>query len=215
MGVGVDYGSLGVGITPLDQVFGKKLFLAVPIRLHVLVVVQVILGQIGENSDIQVTSENPVQVDGVGGNLHDHMGYAICFHLPQDALKIQRLWRRDGVVERFLVVAVVDRPDDPHVEARFFEDAFKNVGGRGFTVGSRNPDEGELLGRVTEKSIGQGSERPACIPDRVNRDVGRKGVLGDNGCGSPLDGIIDKIMPIEFEPFNGDKQAPGTTSLES
>ena len=51
-GVGVDHGSLGVGIAPLDQVFGKKSFFAVPIGLHVSMIVQVILTQIGENSDI-------------------------------------------------------------------------------------------------------------------------------------------------------------------
>ena len=137
------------------------------------------------------------------------MRYAMRFHLPQDALKIQRFGRRDRIVELFLVVAVVDRPDDPHVKARFFKDALKNVGGCGFAVGPRNSDKGEFLGRVIEKSVGQGSERFACVADTKNRDVSRKGILGDNRFGSVLDGVIDIIMPVELEPLNGDKKAIG------
>ena len=50
--------------------------LGVPVLLHGVVVVQVVLGQIGEDPHGEADPRHPLEVQGVGGDLHHHIGAA-------------------------------------------------------------------------------------------------------------------------------------------
>ncbi len=44
-------------------------------------IIEVVQGEIGEDDPIELTSEDPVEVEGVGRDFHDNTGNAFTDHL--------------------------------------------------------------------------------------------------------------------------------------
>ena len=84
----------------------KKPFFAGPVCTHIPVIVQMILGQIGKDQKIESAVANPVKVDGVGRNFHNHMGDPAFEHFSQNFLQIVRFRRCHGVLKRFTGISV-------------------------------------------------------------------------------------------------------------
>ena len=67
--------------------------LGLPIGLHGAVEVQVVPGEVGENTSLEVEPRRAAQGQGVGGDLHHHMGAACIPHLRKEPLDLERLRR--------------------------------------------------------------------------------------------------------------------------
>ena len=68
-----------------DQALGR------PVGLHGAVVVQVVLGEVGEDPGGEADAEGPPLVQGDGGGLHHHMGAAGSHHGPEESLELTGL----------------------------------------------------------------------------------------------------------------------------
>ena len=82
--------------------------LGVTVFLHGLVEVQVVLGQIRENAHRIGNAVDPVQVQGMGGDLHHHMGAARVPHRGKELLEFKGLGSgplcRQGLLPNHILV---------------------------------------------------------------------------------------------------------------
>ena len=144
--------------------------------LHGPVVVQMVLGQVGEHPRLEGQSLHPALGQGVGGDLHHHMGASRVCHAPQQRLELIGL--RCSAVGRQLqgTDQIPVGANQAHTGLqRPFQHGLDKIGGGGLPVGAGDPDQGHLLPRVSEPSgghPGQGgpgvwSGEPAPCPGRL------------------------------------------------
>src|SRR4030042_3720226 len=72
----------------LHQGFRKKLPLALKIMREGLMIIEMVRRKIREDDMVELAPKNPIEIESVGGNLHDDMRHPLIYHLPQDSLKI-------------------------------------------------------------------------------------------------------------------------------
>jgi hypothetical protein len=87
--VDVEYGgAAGREVATEEQRFRS------PVRVHVAVEVQMILGEVGEGAHRELAAVHAAQLQAVGRDLHDHRVHARVSHAAQRALKVEALRRR-------------------------------------------------------------------------------------------------------------------------
>ena len=101
----------------LFQMITKEEGLGRKIVLHVLMIIQMITGKIGKGNHVKLEITKATLDQGMGGNLHDHMGHARLRHLAQEPLQQKRFRRcergRQLDVPPFpITVTIIDRADD-------------------------------------------------------------------------------------------------------
>ena len=79
---------------PLLGVEHEELLLGREIVLHRLVVVQVLAAEVGEDGHVEADARDPLEVERVGGDLHDAVGHAVVEHGPEHPLEVGRFGRR-------------------------------------------------------------------------------------------------------------------------
>ena len=119
---------------------GKEAPLRLEVVLHRLVVIEVVLGKVGEDPQVECAVVDPLEVDGVRRNLHRHMRDPEIGHLPDDPLQLERFRGRIRRGKCLAPVAVVYRTQDADGMAGGPEDRFDQVGDGGLAVG---PDDGD------------------------------------------------------------------------
>ena len=67
----------------------KKLALCIKIRIHGPVIIQMISREVGEYSDLKGAIGGPILIEGMGGDLHDHIGDAFIGHFAQETHDIK------------------------------------------------------------------------------------------------------------------------------
>ena len=75
---------------------GKKPRLGREIAVHIVVIIQMILGQVGENPHFHGQSGQPLLSQRVGGDLHDHILHAVGDHAAHDLVQTETIGRGHG-----------------------------------------------------------------------------------------------------------------------
>ena len=132
-------------ITPLEQQF-----LCLVIVFHRAVIIQVILGQIGERSCCEMGLADALLHQTERGHLHDHIVTSCLCH--SGIQRHQIIDERGGIVRVDNLVSdlVLDRADQSHLVSVFRQNVLDEIGDGGLAVGSGDADETHLPLRMTE-----------------------------------------------------------------
>ena len=148
----------------------EEQFLRRPVGLHGAMKIQVVAGQVGKYSRRKKETVHPVQAEGVGRYLHNHMGASRIGHLPQQLLNFPGF--RGGPVRRKNLFSdqVLIGADKPHPGARrLLQHRLEKIGRGGFSIGAGDANYGKLLRRMANpvgrvRRQGGGRLSPARVP---------------------------------------------------
>ena len=146
-------------------------------------VVEVILGQVGEDADIKIDSECALQGNGVGGNLHHRTVAARLPHLLEQGLDIRSLRRGMRCRKRAITDLIRDRTEQTGKKPAVAQHIANHVGRSGLPVGSGHSDDLHLARKIAMVSVCNFGQCPACArnPDVCNLCPEVKIVLGYHG----------------------------------
>ena len=120
----------------------KKPFFTIKVFIHVLVIIQVITGQVGKYTCIKPAKIHSVQIKPMGGDFHDDMGDPCFFHFMQGFLKINGIRCGDGIVKNQIIIPDIDGSDDTGCKSASLENTFQQPRGCGLAVGPGDTDKG-------------------------------------------------------------------------
>ena len=80
----------------------EKSFLHIQVVLKILVIIEVVPGQVGENSPFKFESANAILVYGMGRDLHKTVFASQLNHLPEVSIDLKRI--RGGMGSRKLLL---------------------------------------------------------------------------------------------------------------
>jgi hypothetical protein len=116
--------------------------------------IQVVLGYISKNPNIEFTGSHPLQCQRMRGNLHCNGFYHGGFHLCENRLQIKRF----GCCahnRKFSLTDFVPYSANNACEFTFItEHCFNKMSGSGFTICTGDPDQGEIPAGVVVKICG-------------------------------------------------------------
>ena len=204
---------LGVRVVPVDHrpaAPAEELRLGIAVGIHGLVEIQMILRQIGKGRHIVVNAADPLQGDGMTGNLHHHMGTAGIPHLRKQGLKLKAL-RRGALGGDYLIAdEVLHGADQSHLGPQAgFQHLLEQQCTGGFSVGAGDSDHFHGLRRMAEViRADQSQGQPVGFHQHIAYLLLR--LFGsDHHAGPLLHGHGDKSVAIGSKAGNGHKQGPG------
>ncbi len=164
-------------------------------------VVEVVLGEVGEDPQVECAVVDPAQVDRMGRDLGHDVRDPVIGHLPEDPLHLEGFGRGVRGGEALFAVAVVDRSQHADGMARGPEDRLQKIGDRGLAVRSDHGDQAEGGGGVTEEIPSEAAENLAAVPDADGRDAGGRGKIPfvDDEAGAVGQGVVDEFMAVRLE----------------
>ena len=184
--------------------------LGLAVCLHAPVVVQVVLGQVGEHPRVELQPLHPVLDQGVGGHLHHHMGAAPIRHTAQQALKLIALRRGAPRREDLVPHHVLDGSDQPHPGPQHrFQHILDEKGGGGLPVGPGYPHQGQPLRRPAEPVGRQKGQGPPGIRGHQPGPILLRAFPAEDGGRPPVQGLPDVPGPVIPGPGKGREQGPG------
>lgn len=171
--------------------------------------VQMVLGQIGENTHGVVHTVYPVQSQGMGRDFHYHVG-APCFpHPGKEALELKGL--RCGALrgqhllaDHILICA--DQAD--FCTNGLLQNCLEEVGGAGLSIGPRHRYHGHAPGRMAEEVGPHHSQRPAGISHLYIRNSLCRDLLAQHGRRTGSHSLGNKGVTICGKSGHGHKQVP-------
>ena len=113
--------------------------------------IEVVLGQVGEDSRIVFDAGDAVQGQGMAGNFHDDMGHALFLHEGQEVLEFDDIRRRVVNRQFFIVDEGVDGADDADMISCSPQDMGDDVSRRRLAVSAGDADHAHLLARIIIK----------------------------------------------------------------
>jgi len=126
--------------------------------------VEVVLGKVGEPCDIEVDAADPAEDQGVGGDLHDHVGHALVTHPGEERLERRRL----GGGQRGRDLPAVDPgpggADESDVAVPQ-QGTLHHVGRGRLAAGTGDADDGHVPRGVTVDLRGDGTEPLPAVVD--------------------------------------------------
>ena len=207
----------GHGFSPGSGVL-RHLFeqfrLGLEIILHSVVVVQVVLGQIGENAHVEIDAGHAFLVQRVGRDLHGDAAAAVFIHFLQQVFQFQRSGRGMGGRGDFLSVVIGDGADQSGAQPGLLEQGMGDVGRRSFSVRPRHADHGHVAGRASVPGRAHQADGQAGIVHLHPADSGlpgflRAGHFRDDGACSAANGLRDEFMAIRPGPLQGNVAGTG------
>ena len=136
--------------------------LGVAVRLHGVVEVQMILAQVGKDADGEPDAVYPVQRQGVGRDLHHHMGAARVGHLAEQPVQLEGFRRGALGVQHLIADHVLDGAHQPHLgPGLLLQNALDEVGGGGLAAGAGDAHHGHFPGGMIEPVAAHQGQRPA------------------------------------------------------
>ena len=182
--------------------------LGVAVGLHGLVKVQMILSQVGKYTHLVRNAIDTVQHQGVGGNLHHHIGASRVPHPGQEHLQLKGLGggplRRENLLSNHILVGA----DQAHGFSPGLQNGLEEVCGGGLPVGPGNPHHGHSLGRVAEEVSARHRQRPAGIPDPHPGNLPFRRRLAQHRRRPGGQGLRNKAVSVHRVAAEGYKQIP-------
>ena len=186
---------------PIEPELGRQ------IGLHGSVVVQVIAGQVGEDTGRERQPVEPALVEAVTGGLHRNVGDASSHQLGQGRLQIDRAGGRQRTGGRCnrLSTAIegTQRPDAAGASPRIEQVADQRRGG-GLPIGAGDPDQGEPPAGMIEPELSQCECRQATVADHDGRNRGAFVLLDHHRRGAIPDRIGDVPVSIRLRAAHRD-----------
>ena len=204
----------GPGVVGVDHAHGtvtEQNGLGVAVGLHGLVEIQVVLSQVGEHTHVVMHPVDPVQGQGVGGDLHDHVGAAGVPHLGEEPLDLEGLRRGALRGDHLRADHVLVGADQPHLgPGLLLQNGLEEVGGAGLAVGAGDGCHGHGCGRVAEEVGADHRQAPAGV---LHLDIGdgpvRRGLLTDHRGGAGGGRLPDEGVAVHGKAPHGHKQVAG------
>lgn len=176
----------------------EKMALGPEIALHVLVIVEVILRQVGEAGPGKGHVLHTLLIDGVGGGFHDTDITAGLCHLGDIFVQADGIGRSQGRSLRMAGPAVAHCPHDSDLMAERGKESFQQIGAGGLAVGSGDANDGHRQFIRVRLGAGHFREGEPCIPVADEIDAGslqagkqllRSAFISNHGRGSGLHGL--------------------------
>ena len=189
----------------------KQQRLGAAVVLHGAVEIQMVLGEVCKHARLIVDAVHPVQGQGVGGDLHHHMGAARIPHLGEEPLELKGLRRGALRGEGLLADHVLIGADQTHLgPRRLLQNGFQQVGGGGLAVGAGDPDHGHALGGVSKEVGPHRRQSPAGIRHLDIGDIPLRRLLAQHRRRAGLHGLSDEIVSVRRKAGHGHKQSAGS-----
>ena len=196
--------------------------LGIAVGLHGLVEIQVVLGQIRKDAHGVMDAVHPVQIQGMGGRLHHHMGAASRAHLSQKSLQLKGF--RGGALrgEDLLADHVLVRADKAHLGPQgLFQNGLEQIGRGGLAVRSGDGHHGHAVGGVAVEIGADCRESTAGVrhPDIGNTPPGYMGppfrntppgyFFAQHRRRAGLHGLTDIVVAVHRKAGHRHKQVAG------
>ena len=195
----------------------EEMALGPEIALHVLVIVEVILRQIGEAGPGKGHVLHTLFIDGVGGAFHDADVAAGLCHLGNISVQADGIRRSQGRSLRMAGPAVTHCPHDTDLMAKRGKEPFQKVGAGGLAVGAGDADDGHRQFIRVRLGAGHFREGEPCIPvaDEINasslqagKQLLRSAFISNHGRGAGLDGLGHILCTVLGRTAHGHENAP-------
>ena len=195
-----------IGVHDAGFAAAEKDRLCVTIGFHGHMIVQMILGKIGENTHIVGHTVDSALMEGMGGNLHHHMSAARLIHTAEQLLGLKgaggsALRRQHFIADHILIGADQTNLCPPGL----LQNSLEQIGRGGFAVGAGDRHHGHLLRGMTVEIGAQRRKAAAGIRHQHIGDLHLGHTLADHH-GSPFfHNRGDKLMSIHRIAADGDK----------
>ena len=198
-------GIIDAGVAPAEQ-----LRLRVAVVFHGLVEIQVVLGQIGEHAHGVVDAVDPVQRQGMGGDLHNNVGAAGIPHAGKQALELEGL-RRGALGGHHLAADhVLVGADEAHLGAcRLLQNGLEQIGGGGLAVGAGDTHHGHGVGGVAIEVGAQHGQGPAAVFRAHPGNALFRSALTQHRRRAGRDGLGDEVVSVHGKAGHGHEQVSG------
>ena len=119
--------------------------------LQGLVVIQMVLGKIGEHGRIKLDACHPVLIQGVAGNLHHHIIHVGVTHHGKGTLQIHHI--RRGIVNRqhLILNHNLNGADEPHTAAHAPQHGPEHIADGGLAISAGNAYHPHAASRIIVK----------------------------------------------------------------
>ena len=198
-------GVVNAGVAVLEQ---QRLGVAV--GLHSLMEIQVVLGEVGEDAHGIVHAVHPVQGQGVGGDLHDHVGAAALPHLGKQPLELKGL--RRGALRGDDLVAdhILVRADEAHLgPGLLLQNGLEEIGGGGLAVGAGDAHHGHGVRRMAEEVGAHHRQGPAGIRHLDEGNALLRCLFAQHRRRAGGHGLADEGVAVNGEARHGHEQVAG------
>ncbi len=207
------------GVVGVDDGDGRRVqaveqpLLGVVVLGERLVVVEVVLGQVGKDGDVEREPADAVEREPVARHLHRGRRAAALDAGAQEALERRRLGRREGRRVALGPDPVLDRPDEPGRLAERGQQVVEQEDRRGLAVRAGHAEEGEVVAgpsvdvprnlrqrgsrirRRNESRAGEALTLPQGY--RGRRRAGGQPALGDeSGRGAARERVVDEVVAV-------------------
>ena len=157
------------------QVRGEQTSLGLEVIIEGLVEVKMIATEVGEGSDIETGAVDPLQGEGVGGDLHDDVGRSPLSHGAEETLEIRSFrGRHCGTSARQLDTVELEpnRPDRPDVASSSSQTCLHQEGRRRLAIGTSDTEHRHGISRMAEDLGSRDRHRSPGIRDDDDRHTG-------------------------------------------
>ena len=167
---------LGAGVGLAQQRWGEELGLGLEIGLHRPVVIEVVLGEVGEHGAGEAATGAALLIEAMGAHLHGPDPGAGRHRLGQ--LGLEPIGEGRGVAGGLAMAgpAVDQGAEQGHGAAAGARQVLNQAGGGGLAVGAGNPDQGQVLAGLLPEGrrqlAGPGGHRIGNHNHRIARDRG-------------------------------------------
>ena len=199
-----------VGVADAGAAGAEQDRLGVTVGLHGLMEIQMVLGQIREDAHRVRNAVDPVQRQGVGGDLHHHMAAAGVTHPREQLLHLKGL--RGGALrgDHLIPDHILIRADQTNFRAQsLLQNRLQQIGGGGLAVGARHRDHGHLLRGMAEEVGAHHRQAPAGIRHLHIGDLPLRQLLTQDGRRAGGHRFFDIGMTVRGEAGHGHKQVAG------
>ena len=180
--------------------------LRLEVVVHRPVQVQVILAQVREHEDVEAHAVETPQCGPVRACLDGCTPVARAQHLAEQALEVDRLWRRERRRPPLAAHVPLDRSDETRAAARGIEDRAQQKRCRRLSVRARHASELELLRRLAEERVGRDRHRLAHGRDEELWDINLEQSLDHDRGRPPLDCLPGEIVAVDARARHAEEQ---------
>ena len=171
--------------------------------------IQVVLGEVRKRAHGKAHRADPLQHQGVGGDLHHRVGAAGVPHPGEQAVELKALGGGALGVQHLVADHVLDGADEPHLRPQgLLQHALEQIRAGGLAVGAGNADDGQAVRRMAEPvraELGQGQA------GGIHQHIGAvllRDPLADHAGRALLQGGGDEPVPVGGKAGDGHEECP-------
>ena len=205
-------------VVPVDDSYGVSVEAGEQHRFRVAVglgravVIEVVVGEVGENGGGEALAADALLDERVARHLHRARGAAVVHHLAEERVQRERVRRRVCRLDASLADADLDGAEEAGLRAERRQEVVEQVRRRRLAIRPRHPDELQLAAGVIEEDarhLGEGRPR---VRDGHEGDPagGCFGRRRADHCRRPvLHSLVNEQVPVGLLASNRDEAGSG------